>query len=194
MNDGVQRYISKSLSFLLRHNNDANPIVIDPKGFAPVSAVVAAINGHSGNKASVTAENIAAAVSGDEKGRFQISRRPDGLYVRALSGHSFPVDIEGEDYLPSGPLWFGTTMEAYERIESHGLLQTTKLKARLRETREEAERIAAARKGGPLLVEVHAEALYRDGYRFTRLPNGEIVTDLFGRERCSLHPSATPTP
>lgn len=194
MGDNLERYLSKSLSFLLRHNTDAHPVGIDGKGFAALDDVVAAINSHSGTKGSVTANDVAEAVRQDEKGRFEISLRKDGPYIRALSGHSFPVEVEGEEFTPEGPLWFGTTMDAYARIDEHGLAQTAKLKVRLRETREEAEGVAAARKGDPLVVEVDAQALAADGYRFVKLANGEIVTDRFGRDRCTLPQATAPAP
>lgn len=194
MGDSLERYLSKSLSFLLRHNSDEFPISINGRGFASMDDVLAAINAHSGTKGPITAEDVFRIVASDEKGRFQISEEPGRTLIRALSGHSFPVEIEGEDFVPQAPLWFGTTMEAYERIDAHGLTMTTKLKTRLYEDREDAERVAATRRGSPLLVEVDAETLYSEGHRFLKLPNGEVVTDPVSRERCTLHPSASPKP
>lgn len=193
MSDKQQAYLSRSLSFILRHKDRSggSTVRIDHSGFASLDDVVTAINSHQKTRI-IDAGMIVETVHNDVKGRFELVDDGEVLRIRALSGHTFRVDIAGNDFTPEGPLWFGTTMEAFDRIEEHGLACSAKLKARLRATREEAEAIAASRRGDPLLIEVDAERLSSHGYRFTRLSNGEIVTDRFGREYCTLHLPVTP--
>ena len=187
-----QRLVSTALSFLLRHNNEGK-LEIARDGYADVDTVIELINARSKEvSAIVRMEDVIEAVNGQDKVRFELS--DDERQIRAISGHSFPVDIPGEEYVPSGSLWFGTTAKATPTIEEHGLSHTSKLKVRLRETFEEALAIAEMRAGDPLVVEVDAERLHSDGYEFSLLSNGEVVTDRFGVEYCTLIPLETFSP
>jgi len=186
MDKDISRYITKSLSLILRHNAAARRVDIDAEGFAHLSEVLDIINENPKAKSVVSLSQVLEAVEDDGKKRFQVTGGPDGMLIRAMSGHSFEVDIPGEDFKPEGPLWFGTDADAIERIQVHGLLHSAKLKVRLSRTIEAAERIASERKGGPLVIEVDAERLYSEGWRFSLIANGEVLTDRFGREYCTI--------
>src|SRR5690606_14765672 len=109
----------------------------------------------------------------------------DGDTIRALSGHSFPVDTGGEPFDPDGPLYFGTT-QASRRVLDEGLLNSKKLKVRLSYSHQEAFGIASSRPAGdPLVIEVDAVRLAQDGWSFELLSNGEILTNPIGPEYLS---------
>ncbi len=181
MDDNAVRAYSKGMSGFLRHN-PGGALPVGPDGYVPVEALVAAVNGTrrpGGLGVPFDAAALAEVVERDGKGRFEVS--PDGLSVRAVSGHSFPVALGQPPYLPSGPLYFGTVLDRAEAIEAEGLTRSSKIQVRLCVTVEEAWTIAEARGcGGPVVFEVDAQRMAADGHAFTRAPNGEILTDRFG--------------
>lgn len=173
--------ISKTLSRILRHN--PHGIAIDEHGFADLPIIIAHMLSFAPFKdTGLSYEEVTFTVESDTKGRFHIY----GGCIRALSGHSFPVEIEGEEFYPAGPLFFGTVAQRRTSILENGLSQGQKIKIRLSYSYQEALGIATARPHGePFVAEVDAERLAADGWTFKLLPNGEIVTDRFGGDYVS---------
>lgn len=178
MNADRATIISKTLSRILRHNPGANGgVAIDLQGFTDLATFVPYLNTlRPFDESPVSIGEIEEVVGCDFKKRFQIT----GGRIRAYSGHSFPVEIGGEEFYPAGPLYFGTT-EKSRRVLEEGLTVSKKLKVRLSYSYPEALEVAEARPGDqPLVIEVDAERLADDGASFELLPNGEIVTDPIG--------------
>ncbi|MDW9479035.1 hypothetical protein GOB57_10205 [Sinorhizobium meliloti] len=175
MMDERATIISKTLSRILRHNPGADGgVPIDPQGFTDLATLVPHLNTlRPFCDDPLSLGEIEEVVGSDFKRRFQIV----GGRIRAYSGHSFPVEIDGQPFYPAGPLYFGTS-EQSRRILEEGLTVSKKLKVRLSYSFQEALEIASARPGGqPLVIEVDAERLAADGASFELLPNGEIVTE-----------------
>lgn len=173
--------VSKSLSLVLRHNA-GHKIFIDANGYADVDEVcsyLATLDRFSGKFDRAW---ISEALKDSVKQRFAFS--PDGSRIRAVSGHSFPVDLQNDSFIPDGPLYFGTSKDSEGRIKEHGLTQSVKLKTRLVEKVEDALAIAETRTGEPLVLEIDAVALYRAGFHFEKAEGGEILTDKIPAEFC----------
>lgn len=181
MDEGRSIIISKTLSRVLRHN-PALSVEIDDTGYARLADVVAYMKTvRPFSETGLDVVEVLDTVKGDAKQRFQI----DGDTIRALSGHSFPVDTGGEPFDPDGPLYFGTT-QASRRVLDEGLLNSKKLKVRLSYSHQEAFGIASSRPAGdPLVIEVDAVRLAQDGWSFELLSNGEILTNPIGPEYLS---------
>lgn len=183
--------ITKSLSRLLRHNPDG-VLSVDRHGFVPVDSVIQHLNGLQAFAGKLHREHIEEALNDPQKIRFALSK--DGLKIRALSGHSFEVDLGYEQYVPTGTLYFGTTEEARHKIEEHGLALSKKHFIRLVETFERAIEIAEARPGsGPMVIEVDAVALADDGHEFLHAENGEILCGKFDKRYLQLPNPPTAT-
>lgn len=181
MDDEAVRVFSKGMAGFLRHNH-GGALPVGPDGFVPVEALVSAINGtkRPGNFGmAFDGAVLAEVVARDGKGRFEMA--PDGRSVRAVSGHSFPVDLGQPAFVPDGPLYFGTVADRADAIEADGMTASRKLMVRLCRGYDEALAIAESRGcGGPVVFEVDAPRLAADGHAFTRAPNGEILTGKFG--------------
>ncbi len=183
--------ITKSLSRLLRHNPDG-VLSIDRNGFVSVDSVINYLNGLKAFDGKLDRVHIEEALNDSHKTRFALSE--NGLKIRALSGHSFEVDLGYEQYVPTGMLYFGTTEEARDQIEEHGLTLSKKHFIRLVDTFERALEIAEARPGpGPMVIEVDAVALAKEGHEFLHAENGEILCEKFGKKYLQLPSPPTAT-
>lgn len=180
--DNTERQISTALSGLLRHNDDGQ-IAIDKQGWADVDAVVSQIARHprvAKLGVSFDRTDLERLVEADEKGRFEI----EGGRVRAVSGHSFEVDIPLLRFRPAGPLYFGTVEKMAGDIQRDGLTHSSKIHTRLSATYDEALAIARDRAGthperdlgGPVVFEIDALAMMQDGESFGLNPAGEVIT------------------
>jgi putative RNA 2'-phosphotransferase len=191
MDENTVRALSKGVSSLLRHN-EGNLIAVGPDGYASVDDVVRAVNAtrRPGNLGIVfDAAALAEVVAHNDKARYEVSG--DGLRIRAVSGHSFPVDLGNRPYVPAGPLYFGTVTDKAEIIAADGMTGSRKLKVRLSDSLDAARTIAEKRGcGGPAVFEIDAPALARDGFAFEVALNGEILVDPFGPAYLTRVPDA----
>lgn len=184
--------LTKAMSLLLRHNS-GNKLRIDANGYAAVDEVCSVLSGFDRFEGvKVTPSMLADAVADPSKTRFGLS--DDSSRIRALSGHSFPVDLGLDPFEPSGDLYFGTSRDAMDKIMGDGFLRGAKLKVRLLESYEEAAAVASFRSGDPLVVAVDACRLMRDGWTFGKSQSGEVLTDRFGAEYCSEAFASTAVP
>nr|WP_250807672.1 RNA 2'-phosphotransferase [Neorhizobium tomejilense] len=192
MEEERQVVISKTLSRILRHN-PSSAVKIDGSGYTDLAGLIVYMKSvRPFSQTGIETEEIFETVQNDPKRRFQIN----GASIRAMSGHSFPVDTGGEAFYPSGPLYFGTT-EQSRRVLTEGLTLSKKLKVRLSYSYQEALGVAVARSGdNPLVIEVDAERLANDGWAFEMLSNGEVLTDPIGPDYLSeaRDPKVVPMP
>lgn len=179
--------LTKRLSKILRHNAGKRQIQFDNQGYAPLVVVLETLRMETDVVDTLTAEQLIEALEAGDKQRFEIVESEGEAHIRAFSGHSFDVDIDGKPYIPDGSLWFGTSQDAKDDLCEFGFFGKTKLKVRLMRNRSDALEIAKTRGGGPLLVEIDAERMVADGWEFGLLDNGEVVTDHFGPEYCAFH-------
>lgn len=176
--------ITKSLSRLLRHNPDG-VLSVDRHGFVSVDSVIKYLNGLQAFSGRLDRAHIEEALNDPHKTRFALSE--NGLEIRAVSGHSFEVDLGYEQYVPTGTLYFGTTEDARDKIEEHGLSLSKKHFIRLVDKFERALEIAEARPGpGPMVIEVDAVALAAEGHEFLHAENGEILCGKFDKKYLQL--------
>lgn len=110
---------AKFLTFVLRHKPDAIPgLVIDEKGWAPVSAFVPSF---------MTDTELHEIVITDSKGRFEVRSTNGVKYVRCKYGHSIEtVKSDGEAETAFPDLYHATTTKAYENIKEHGIKSMTR--------------------------------------------------------------------
>src|SRR5688500_14874220 len=81
--------ISKTLSYWLRHQPDAAALVLDPRGWTSVDAVLAAL-AQSGLAHDI--DTLLAVVEQSDKQRFELAA--DLTRIRARQGHSVTVDLD----------------------------------------------------------------------------------------------------
>ena len=99
MNDKRMRWISKSLSYLLRHGAFKESIFIDKNGWVEISDVIEFINMKTNPR--IGKEDILYVVKHNDKQRFSISEGK----IRANQGHSFNIDLNLHPLIPPNRLW-----------------------------------------------------------------------------------------
>ena len=167
--DGQFTGLSRYLSLILRHHPEAAGISLDEHGWADVDQLIQGIN----KTRTLTKEMLEQIVLLDEKQRYSFSE--DQCRIRANQGHSIPVDLQLKEKKPPDILWHGTAVQFADSINRQGLVPMTRLYVHLSADRETALKVGQ-RHGRPVIYQVNAEQMYRDGYGFFRSKNKVWLT------------------
>lgn len=162
---------SKALSMLLRHDPWRFGVALDAEGWADLSAVVA---GLSSAGFQLDAEVVTRIVAEDDKGRFALSA--DGRRIRANQGHSVTVDLGLASRAPPAKLYHGTVARFVDAIRREGIVRGARRHVHLSATRETAI-VVGRRRGRPVVLEIDAAAMHRDGREFFLSENGVWLTE-----------------
>ena len=150
---------SKFIALVLRHKPEAAGITLDGHGWAQVDELIAGVS----RRMPLTREMLEEIVRTDNKQRYSFS--PDHQRIRANQGHSIPVDVELKQTVPPDTLYHGTGEKYVESILREGLLPKSRLYVHLSRDAATAEQVGR-RHGKPVLFQVDATAMVRDGYAF----------------------------
>ena len=150
---------SKFIALVLRHKPEAAGITLDGHGWAQVDELIAGVS----RRMPLTREMLEEIVRTDNKQRYSFS--PDHQRIRANQGHSIPVDVELKQAVPPDPLYHGTGEKYVEPILQEGLLPKSRLYVHLSRDAATAEQVGR-RHRKPVLFQVDAAAMVRDGYAF----------------------------
>lgn len=178
--------ISKFLSYVLRHRPDAIGLTLDREGFVGVEDLLAALARAGRAIDRATLEEIVAT---SPKQRFAIV----GDRIRANQGHSIAVDLALPPAVPPDRLFHGTVERFLAAIERDGLVRGQRTHVHLSADLETARNVAARRgpraashgatssrallRGAPVILEVDARAMDREGVVFVRSENGVWLVD-----------------
>lgn len=163
---------SKFLSLVLRHQPEVIGMQLDHEGWLPIDELIENAN-RKGNRLSL--ELLHEVVASCEKKRFSLS--DDGLKIRANQGHSVPdVELNLEPVTPPNQLFHGTVAAFIESIREHGLLKRSRNHVHLSADIETAKKVGA-RRGKPLILTIHTEAMHESGHSFYLSANGVWLTD-----------------
>ncbi|MFB6263869.1 MAG: RNA 2'-phosphotransferase [Bradymonadaceae bacterium] len=158
------RDTSKYLSWVLRHEPDAIGLALEPGGWAPLAQLIerACADGRS-----LDEETIRRVMRESDRRRFELS--DDGERIRATYGHSIDVDLDREPVEPPETLYHGTARSSVASIREEGIQPRGRRYVHLSSTREEARRVGR-RHGEPVVLEVRAGDLHRQGRVFYDTP------------------------
>lgn len=143
---------SCKLAYILRHDKNTP---LEEGGWLPVDYLIA--------KENYSLEELRNIVSSDEKCRFELDE--ENLRVRALYGHSLPVDLKLECKTPPAKLYHGTSKGALNLILDKGLLPMSRIYVHLSDNTDLAE-IIGERHGEPIVLKIDAQKMIIDGYNF----------------------------
>ncbi len=161
-----RRRISKLLSLILRHRPDEFGLNMDEFGFIPLEEVVEAVQQRY---AAVAAEDIRDLIETSRQHRFEIVDDR----IRALYGHSFFVEMDGEPMEPPEHLYLCVPAGQGRCMKEEGIRSEDRFYLHLSPTREVAESRAGAVEA-PSIVEVRAAAATEEaGVQFWS--RGEVV-------------------
>ncbi|NOY10708.1 MAG: thiamine-phosphate kinase [Archaeoglobi archaeon] len=166
MTSEERKRVSKFLSGLLRHYPDRFGVEVDRSGFANLNDVLRVLEERYG----VGEEHLRAIVSLDGKRRFEIC---DGK-IRARYGHSIDVDVRWSEGNAPRKLYHATAPENLGSIMRHGLLPMRRREVHMTETPEEALEVGLRHSKTPVLLEIDAESMIRDGLEIRK--KGRVFT------------------
>lgn len=161
-----RRRISKLMSLILRHRPDEFGLNMDKFGFIPIDEVVEAVQQRY---SAVDEEDIRNLIETSRQHRFEIVDDR----VRALYGHSFFVEMDGEPMEPPEHLFLCVSSDQGHRMKDEGIRSDDRFYLHMSPTREVAEARAGA-VDAPCIVEVLAAAAASEtGVEFWS--RGEVV-------------------
>ncbi|WP_232663277.1 RNA 2'-phosphotransferase [Pseudonocardia sp. TRM90224] len=168
MDDKTLIRISKRLSLHLRHAPEKIGITLDPAGWVRIDTLLAALAAHGRRISRADLDHV---VAGNDKQRFII----DGDRIRANQGHSVAVELDLPATEPPAVLYHGTVARFLDAIQREGLRPMARHDVHLSATVETAQRVGA-RRGKPVVLQVDAAAMHRDGHVFRVSANGVWLT------------------
>jgi putative RNA 2'-phosphotransferase len=163
--------ISKYLSKHLRHQPERIGLQLDDGGWVAVKALLAACARHG---MPITRAELDQVVARNNKQRFAYDE--SGTSIRASQGHSVAVDLDLEPATPPAMLYHGTSAGTAGVIERAGLQKMRRHHVHL-SADEATARTVGARHGIPVVFQVDAAAMARDGHTFSRSANGVWLVD-----------------
>jgi putative RNA 2'-phosphotransferase len=156
--------VSKYLAKHLRHRPERIGLTLDPEGWADVGELLAAAGRHG---FALTRAEIEHVVAFNDKRRYELV----GNRIRAVQGHSVPVELNLPVVAPPELLYHGTVSRSVEPILREGLMPMGRHAVHLSPDRETARRVGA-RRGEPVILVVQAGRMAADGHEFRVSANG----------------------
>jgi putative RNA 2'-phosphotransferase len=166
------RRLSIFLSLLLRHKPEEVGLVLDPGGWACVDDLVKKVAG-------LTRAKLQQIVAQDDKQRYSFN--PDGKRIRAVQGHSIPVDLGLSPVEPPEHLYHGTARRFLITIWLQGIVKQSRQFVHLSDNADTALTVGQ-RHGDAVVIEVDAKAMHDDGFCFYLSENGVWLTDVVPME------------
>lgn len=160
------------MSLVLRHRPETIGVTLDREGWLEVETLVEQARKHG---RELTRDLIETVVAENDKKRFAFS--DDGLRIRASQGHSIrAVELDLNAVAPPEVLYHGTVEQFLASIRSQGLQKRNRNHVHLSADRDTAIKVGS-RRGAPVILEVRAAEMHRDGYKFFLSANGVWLTD-----------------
>ncbi len=150
--------LSKYLSYLLRHNPGDLPISRD--GFVPIKNILDKIQ----KRFPGVDEKILWKLAEGNKSRFEIKNGR----IRAIYGHTIPVEISLEIDEKVEILYHGTTKESAEKILKEGLKPRGRQKVHLSPTIEQAIKVGRRRTKNPVVLKIDAASARKHNIVFEK--------------------------
>jgi putative RNA 2'-phosphotransferase len=183
MDADLQKQISKSLSYVLRHRPDSVGLELETGGWVEVNRLLAAMQSH---KQSITREVLETVVATSDKQRFEFSN--DGQHIRARQGHSVEVDLGYQPATPPTVLYHGTATHHLESILEQGLLKGKRHHLHMSTNKETMIRVGM-RHGKPVLLTIDAVKMHADGFQFFLTGNDVWLTEHVPPKYLQITPS-----
>lgn len=176
LNDTDARYVSKSLSWILRHGILKEGLVMDTAGYVLLNDVLNCKQ----FKNHYNTEHIMYVVDNNEKQRFKIINVDGNYYIRANQGHCEEVGnlLRDEDMMtlieePLPICIHGTTKKAIKEIKNSGLTSMSRKHIHLASG---TDAISGLRQSSKVIIHINMEKAMNDGKRFFMSDNGVILT------------------
>ncbi|MFT5086128.1 MAG: putative RNA 2'-phosphotransferase [Candidatus Latescibacterota bacterium] len=151
---------------MLRHKPDEFGLEIDTYGYAALDQVLQALQERY---KEVEEEDVTALANDPKQRRFELNE----YGIRALYGHSFFVEMDGEPMdPPPDRLYMGSTSAVAQNFASEGISSGDRYYVHLSLDRETAAS-RSHEKAAPLVVEILADKAHAQEIRF--FARGEVI-------------------
>jgi len=161
-----QSRVSKLLSLMLRHKPDEFGLEVDAYGYVPVDQV---IQGIQSRYSDVNEDDLNDLVGEPNQQRFEINE----FGIRALYGHSYFIEMDGDPITPSPKrLYMGTTRAVSRDFATEGIGPGDRYYVHLSLDKETAAS-RSHEKGSPLVIEILSDKAAEQGVNF--FLRGEVV-------------------
>jgi putative RNA 2'-phosphotransferase len=174
--------ISKTIAKALRHKPERLGIKLSVSGWTDVSDLLNALERKGFTLSRAELEEVVAQ---NDKQRFSFDQ--SGQHIRANQGHSIAVDLGLTPLEPPEVLYHGTTQAALSSILEIGLQRMSRHHVHLSPDTQTALRVGS-RRGKPVLLEVMALKMHRQGVVFFCSDNGVWLTDAVPTEFLTVLP------
>lgn len=171
INEKQTTTISKFLSLVLRHQPETIGIELDENGWTEVDDLIAKANTHG---IKFDREILNYIVETNAKKRFAFNEMFDK--IRASQGHSVEIELGYTNQQPPAILYHGTGEQSVQSILKNGLEKRSRQHVHLSKDIETATKVGQ-RHGKPVVLNVLAEQMYKDGFHFFLSDNGVWLTD-----------------
>lgn len=160
---------SKYLSLLLRHQPEKANLNIDENGWVSIDQLL--------DNTDFEFYELCQIVDEDNKGRYEICENEE--FIRAVQGHSIKtVKNPGlAEETPPDILYHGTSLEILDIIKKEGLKKMNRNHVHLSKDIETAEIVAKRRKGKYVILEIQADHMRAENFKFYKAKNGVWLVD-----------------
>lgn len=173
--------MSKFLSYTLRHQPEAEGLVMDERGWVSVKDLLSA---KGAKKRGLTQEILELVVIENDKQRFEFNCT--GEKIRARQGHSRGIEFDWEPVGPPKYLYHGTSSHAVASIRSLGLQKRCRHHVHLSADPATAK-VVGARHGLPVVLTIRALEMFLAGHNFYFSTNGVWLVDAVPSEFIEFH-------
>lgn len=162
LTEALTEKASRQLAFLLRHS----PESVNFRGWASFNAITAALSDKLG--VYVSSDDLRTIAATDAKGRYEV----EDYRIRAVQGHSHPVNLGLVSKTPPEFLYHGTVERFIDSIATQGLLPQSRTHVHLSASTETASEVAGRRSGEQVILVVSAQLAAQNGIKFFESTNG----------------------
>jgi putative RNA 2'-phosphotransferase len=155
-------FISKKMSYCLRHNPGKYGLQLDDKGYVDLRDFLAAMNRVHRFDPPLTEQKIRDIMAHSDKQRFAIR---DGR-ICALYGHSLPGHVIRPEAIPPATLYHGTAHRFVSSILREGLLPEGRQYVHLSADIPMARQVGLRRDPHPVIFAVDTRTAHHDGIEF----------------------------
>ncbi len=171
MNEKATKYVSKLLSFVLRHSPETIGIRLDENGWTDVTELIAKCNQHGH---AIDLELLEHVVLTNDKKRFAFNDNKGK--IRANQGHSVSVELNLEESYPPEYLYHGTVEKFMDEINKIGLQKMSRQHVHLSADRETAFKVGS-RRGKPVILIIKSGEMVNKGFKFYLSANHVWLTE-----------------
>lgn len=157
-----RKYISKKMSYALRHNPGKYGLDLDSDGSIALPVFLKALNNMHHFQPELTEERVREVMDKSDKQRFEISQGR----IRALYGHSFSRQVEKTEAVPPDILYHGTARRFLDSIMDKGLLPMGRQYVHLSADTATARQVGRRRDHEPVILVIEAGRAHRQGLAF----------------------------